>query len=288
MEKSKKLRTYSNATAIVTGGASGIGRAIAEELAKRGSNVVLADIQIELAQDVAAGIRAAGGKAEAVKLDVTDYPAVEKVVRDVVMRTGRLDYIFNNAGIIINGGVHQFKIDDWDYIINVNVKSVIHGIHAAYPIMLMQGFGHIVNTSSIAGLIPSPGTVAYAMTKHAIVGLSKSLRAEVAQMGVRVSVLCPGVIRTPMAECGGKFGKSYSNISPELSRLLLEKARPMSPDLFAKKVLDAVARNRAIIIEPAWWRLLWMIQRFLPEYSITLAQKNFKRTLIKLGIWPKD
>jgi NAD(P)-dependent dehydrogenase (short-subunit alcohol dehydrogenase family) len=256
-------------------------------LAKRGCEVILADLQFELAQKVAAGILAAGGKAMAVKLDVTDYPAVEQVVRDTVVRTGRLDYLFNNAGIFINGGVHLFSIADWEHIVNVNIRGVIHGVHAAYPVMLMQGFGHIVNTGSIAGLIPSPGEVSYAMTKHAVVGLSKSLRAQAGLMGIRVSVLCPGIIRTPMAENGGIFGKSYVNISPELRREMLEKVRPMPADLFAKKALDAVAKNRAIIIEPSWWKWFWRMNRLFPEYSITLTQKLFKTTLIKLGLWPK-
>ncbi|MGA2782767.1 MAG: SDR family oxidoreductase [Smithella sp.] len=287
MEAKKELRIYNGATAIITGGAAGIGQAIAEELAKRGCEVVLADRQIELAQEVVAGITNAGGKATAVKLDVTDYPAVEQVVRDTVVRTGRLDYMFNNAGIFINGGVHLFSITDWEHIVNVNIRGVIHGVHAAYPVMLMQGFGHIVNTGSIAGLIPSPGEVSYAMTKHAVVGLSNSLRAQAGLMGIRVSVLCPGIILTPMAENGGKFGKSYVNISPELRREMLEKVRPMPADLFAKKVLDAVAKNRAIIIEPSWWKWFWRMNRLFPEYSITLTQKFFKTTLIKLGLWPK-
>jgi|GEM_PF-1561833 NAD(P)-dependent dehydrogenase (short-subunit alcohol dehydrogenase family) len=200
MEAKKEIRIYDGATAIITSGASGIGQAITEELAKKGCEVVLADLQFELAEEIAAGIRAAGGKATAVKLDVADHPAMEQVVRDTIVRTGRLDYMFNNAGIFINGGVHLFSIADWEHIVNVNIRGVIHGVHAAYPVMLMQGFGHIVNTSSIAGLIPSAGEVSYAMTKHAVVGLSKSLRAQAGLLGIRVSVLCPGIIRTPMAE----------------------------------------------------------------------------------------
>jgi len=194
--------------------------------------------------------------------------------------------MFNNAGIFISGGVQLYSMADWDHIINVNIRGVIHGVHAAYPVMIAQGFGHIVNTGSIAGLIPSPGEVAYATTKHAVVGLSKSLRAHAGLMGIRVSVLCPGIIRTPMADDGGKFGKSYANISPELRKQMLEKVRPMQPDLFAKNVLDAVAKNRAIIIEPAWWRWFWRVHRLLPEYSIALSQMAFKRMLIKLGLWP--
>jgi len=286
MEAKKGIKTYDGATAIVTGGASGIGQTIAEELARRGCEVVLADFQWEAAKEVAEGIRATGGKATAVKLDVTDGPAVAQVVRDTVMRTGRLDYIFNNAGILITGGIHHYTIADWDQIVNVNIRGIINGVHAAYPVMMMQGFGHIVNTASIAGLIPDPGQVAYATTKHAVVGLSKSLRAEAGLSGIRVSVLCPGIISTPMTNDGGKFGKTYSDISPELRKQMLKEVSPMRPDLFAKKVLDAVAKNRAIIVEPAWWKWFWRIDRLLPEYSILLSQKTYKRTLTKLGLWP--
>lgn len=286
MDGDNKLRIYNGATAIITGGASGIGRALAQELARRGAEVVLADLQIELAQEAAAGIRNWGGKATAVKLDVTDYPAVEKVVRDTVFRTGRLDYLFNNAGIFISGNIHQYSIEDWDYIFNINVRGVVHGIHAAYPIMLKQGFGHIVNTGSMAGLMSSPGEVAYSMTKHAVVGLSRSLRAQAGLAGIRVSVLCPGIIQTAMVENGGTFGRSYLAISPETRRELLEKIKPMPADLFARKVLDAVAKNKAIIIEPPWWRWIWRLQRLFPAYSIELTQKFYQRALTRIGLWP--
>lgn len=288
MEENKKLRIYENATAVVTGGASGIGRAIAEELARRGAEVVLADLQADLANEVAAGIRAGGGKATAVELNVTDSFAVEKVVQDTFARTGRLDYIFNNAGIIIMGAVHQFQIGDWDQIVNVNIRGVIHGIQAAYPVMLRQGFGHIVNTGSMAGLMTSPGEVAYSMTKHAVVGLSKSLRAQAALMGIRVSVLCPGVIDTTMAENGGKFGKSYLNISPEIRREMLKTIKPMPAGLFAGKVLNAVAKNRAIIVEPAWWKWFWRMNRLFPEFSITLMKLLYKRTMTRFDLWPPE
>lgn len=200
MMPNKAIRIFEEATAIITGGASGIGRALAEELAKRGAEVVLADLQIELAEEAAREIRLAGGQATAWQLDVADFSAMEKLLRETVERTGRLDYIFNNAGIGIGGDVHRHSIEDWNRIIDVNLRGVINGVQGAYKIMRNQGFGHIVNTSSMAGLMPSPGVSSYATTKHAVVGLSKSLRAEAAPAGIRVSVLCPGVIRTPILE----------------------------------------------------------------------------------------
>jgi NAD(P)-dependent dehydrogenase (short-subunit alcohol dehydrogenase family) len=287
MESNKTIRIFAGATAIVTGGASGIGRALAEELAKRGCEVVLVDLQIDQAEEAVALIKAAGGKAIAAKIDVRDFPAMEQVVRDTFKRCGRMDYIFNNAGIGIGGGVSQYSIEDWNYIVDVNLRGVINGVQAAYPLMIRQGFGHIINTASMAGLIPSPGNVAYATTKHAIVGLSNSLRAEAALLRVRVSVLCPGIISTPIWEGGGKYGKTYLIIPPELVKQMLEKARPMSPDIFAKKALHLVAKNKAIIIVPSWWKWYWWSNRLSPSVGIFLAQKFFQNTLKKLGMLQK-
>jgi NAD(P)-dependent dehydrogenase (short-subunit alcohol dehydrogenase family) len=284
MASDKKIRTFAGATAIVTGAASGIGRALAEELAKCGCEVVLADLQVALAKEVAAEIRTLGGKARAVKLDVTNFPAMKKLIKETVKRTGRLDYIFNNAGIVIGGGVDLYGIADWHKVIDVNIRGVINGIQAAYQIMLAQGFGHIVNTASMAGLMPGPGNTVYTMTKHGVVGLSLSLRGEAALMGVRVSVICPGVIRTPILDGGGRYGKMLIDVPSEEMRQLFEKLRPMPPHVFAKKVIAAVAKNRAIIIFPRWWRVFWWINRLSPRLGRFLAQRSFQHNLKKLGL----
>jgi NAD(P)-dependent dehydrogenase (short-subunit alcohol dehydrogenase family) len=275
MASNNRIRIFDRATAIITGGASGIGRALAEALARRGCEVVLADLQFELAEEVASGIRASGGKAEAVKVDVTDFPAMEELVKATLKRTGRLDYMFNNAGIVVVGTVSLYGIEDWNNVIDVNLRGVINGVQAAYKIMQAQGFGHIVNTASMAGLMPGPGNTVYTTTKHAVVGLSTSLRAEAGHMGIRVSVLCPGVIRTPILD-GGKYGRMLVEISPEKLRDVLEKFKPMSPGIFAEKVLNAVAKNKAIIIFPSWWKLFWWTNRLSPSLAISLAQKRFQ------------
>ena len=284
MQSDKNIRIFDGATAIVTGAASGIGRALAEELAKRGCEVILADLQIELAEEIASEINNSGGKAKAIKVDVTDFPAMEQLIQETVRRTGRLDYIFNNAGIVIGGYVNHYGIEDWNRVVDVNLRGVINGIQAAYKIMVQQGFGHIVNTASMAGLMPGPGNVSYTTTKHAVVGLSRSLRAEAAQLGVRVSVLCPGVVRTPILEGGGKYGKMLIDIPPEQVRQLWEKLKPMSPNLFAKKVLRLVAKNKAIIIVPSWWKVYWWVNRLSPSLGIFLSQKQFQKVQKKLGI----
>jgi short-subunit dehydrogenase len=154
--------------------------------------------------------------------------------------------------------------------------------------MMAQGFGHIVNTASMAGLMVSPGAVAYATTKYGMVGLSISLRAEAANMGIRVSVVCPGVIRTPILEGMGKYGKMLIDIPPEQMRQLWEKLKPMSPNIFARKVLNSVAKNRAIIIVPSWWKVYWWINRLTPSIGLSLAQKHFQKVQRELGIGVKS
>ena len=282
--QSETIRIFEGATAIVTGGASGIGRGLAEELAKRGCEVVLADLQIELAEEATSEINASGGKATAVKIDVTDFSAMDRLAQETVARTGRLDFIFNNAGIVIGGPVERLVIEDWNRIVDVNLLGVINGIQAAYPIMMKQGFGHIINTASMAGLLVGPANVPYTTTKYAVIGLSKSLRAEAAQSGIRVSVLCPGVVRTPILEGGGKYGKILIDAPPEQLRQMLERLKPISPNLFAQKVLKSVAKNKALIIVPSWWKGFWWIHRLSPSLGISLAQKRFLKLQKKLGI----
>ena len=275
MEHDSTLRIFDGSVAIITGGASGIGRALSEALGRRGASVVLADRQVTLAQEVADGIQERGGQASAVELDVTDFAAVDQFVQATVQAQGRLDYMFNNAGIAIGGEVRVCQIEDWDSVLNVNLHGVVNGVQAAYPIMLSQGYGHIVNTASMAGLLPMPAAVSYATTKHAVVGLSKSLRVEAALYGIRVSVLCPGFIRTPILH-GGKYGKNLQPMPPEVQEKFIRQYRPMDPAVFAEKVLDALARNKALIIVPGWWRLFWWLSRLSPALELSLAQRGYR------------
>jgi NAD(P)-dependent dehydrogenase (short-subunit alcohol dehydrogenase family) len=280
------LRTYKGAVAIVTGGASGIGRALGEALARRGATVVLADLQIELARTVAASINADGGTASAAEADVTDFAAMDRLVRDAVRSHGRLDYMFNNAGIGIGGEVRHYGIDDWNRVFDVNLRGVANGVQAAYQLMLEQGFGHIVNTASMAGLMPTPGTTSYGATKAAVVGLSTALRIEAARFGVRVSVICPGVIQTPVLEDCGKYGKMLIDIPIELQRQYWQSLRPMQPDVFAPKVLRALAKNKAIIIVPGWWKLIWWLNRLSPAAGMWFSRKLFEWGQRKLERFP--
>ncbi len=276
MNNQGEIRIYQGAVAIITGGASGIGRAFGEALAARGCEVVLADLQIGLAEEVADVIRASGGKATAVELDVVNHEAVNNVVTQTVERCGRLDYMFNNAGIVVLGEVGEFEISDWDKSIDVNLRGVVHGVDAAYRVMLEQGFGHIINTGSIAGLVPWPLEIAYTTTKYAVVGLSSILRAEAAPAGVRVSVLCPGPIRTPILEDGGEYGRWIRDYPKDKLSELMESSKPLPVDKFAHIALREIARNKAVIVIPSFYKILWWLNRLSPLVGIGLAGMLFK------------
>lgn len=269
------MAIFKDKTAIVTGGASGIGRALAIEMSLHGCNVVLADLQTDAAEDVLKTIHALGGKGSVEILDVTRFEDVETLVRKTVVRNGGIDFMFNNAGIGIGGRVSRHKTDDWKQIVDINLMGVIHGIQAVYPLMREQGHGHIVNTSSIAGLLPTPIAVSNAMTKHAVVGLSTSLRPEAASFGVRVNVLCPGVIRTPMLKNCGKYGKMLTPVPKEIQLRTWERLSPMEPHDFARKALIEIASDTPVIIIPSWWKWVIRLHALFPGLGHYFVRKMY-------------
>lgn len=273
----RQTASLAGKVAIVTGGASGIGKGIVLELASRGCEVVIADRQIELGNEVVKEIEASGGRAAAVELDVRDAARFAVVAKETVSRSGRIDYLFNNAGIGVGGEMDTYRREDWDDVIDVNLRGVAYGIHAVYPIMIKQRSGHIVNTASMAGLCAAPSQVVYTATKHGVVGLSKALRVEAKIHGVRVSVLCPGVIRTPILT-GGKYGRMrVTGLTEELMNKMWERGRPMDPADHARRVLDAVARNEAIIIEPRYWKAFWYLDRLSTTLSFAVWEMFLNR-----------
>ncbi|HEX2285056.1 MAG TPA: SDR family oxidoreductase [Mycobacterium sp.] len=269
--------SVSGKVAFVTGGASGIGAGLATKLADGGAEVWIADRQIGEAQELAQRLDGGGAKAHAIELDVRDYSSFESAVAEVMRQSGRIDYLFNNAGIGVGGEIDSYTLEDWNDVFDVNLRGVVHGIHAVYPIMIRQHSGHIVNTASMAGLVTNAGQASYGATKHAVVALSVTLRLQAARHGVQASVLCPGVIRTPILT-GGKYGRlNMTGISDDEILKWWERMRPMAPEKFAERALRAVLRNDAIIVVPAWWKVFWYVERLSPALSMRLAGLTLKR-----------
>jgi NAD(P)-dependent dehydrogenase (short-subunit alcohol dehydrogenase family) len=276
------VQDFAGKAAVVTGGASGIGRAIGGHLAASGGRVVLADVDaeaVERAADELAGSAADGGTVTGRPLDVRDEQAFRALIDDIVDQSGRIDLLFNNAGITMGGPTHEQTGAHWDRIIDVNLRGVVNGVLAAYPRMVEQGDGHIVNTASGAGLAAPPFVTAYAATKHAVVGLSTGLRAEAALHGVRVSVLCPGTVETPMLDEGPAPDLPAGPSAPVTARqfLSIARQRPMAVDDFAHRALRQVARNQPIIVIPRQAKVLWLLQvvspRLVDRLTGVLARK---------------
>ena len=275
------MKKFKDKTAIVTGGASGIGRAICENLARHGAIVIVADINIEGARQVAESITANGGRAEAEKLDVTKKEDVQKIIKDTADKYGHLDYIFNNAGIGIIGDERDKTFDDWQKVIDINLMGVIYGALAAYSVMVKQGSGHIVNTASIAGLIPAPTQVAYGTVKHAVVGLSTSLRAEGAALGVKVSAICPGIIRTPFFDASREQNTKMDEFLTTLNLVTMNDVNKAAPI-----ILRGVARNKALVVFPFHSRFAWWMNRLNPRIMGLFGRYNmwrFRRVTGKSG-----
>ena len=206
-----------------------------------------------------------------------DYPSFERAVAEAARESGRIDFLFNNAGIGVSGEIDSYSIDDWNDVFDVNLRGVVHGIQAVYPVMIRQRSGHIVNTASMAGLTTTVGQASYTASKHAVVAISRTMRVEAERHGVRVSALCPGVIRTPILT-GGEYGRiNQPGVSRDEMLKAWENLRPMAPDKFAERVIRVVLRNDAMIVVPSWWKAFWYLERLSPALMLRLSRVLLKR-----------
>jgi NAD(P)-dependent dehydrogenase (short-subunit alcohol dehydrogenase family) len=268
------MSIFKDKIAIVTGAASGIGKALCEELVRRGARVVATDINEEALQSTVASIKAPSHAVHAEKQDVTDYEAFKKLVEDTVAREGRLDYIFNNAGIAILGEVRDTTIDHWRKVLDVNLNGVVYGSLLAYHQMVKQGFGHIVNLASVEGLMPFPSTVSYVTSKFGVMGLSEGMWVEGKDLGVKVSVVCPGFVSTPIFDVSDTVGVERDKWKESLTPW---ERFAISPEGCAQVILKGVEKNKPIITVTFMAKVMWWLTRISPTFVMNLVRKDFNK-----------
>jgi short-subunit dehydrogenase len=245
---------------VVTGGASGIGRAVATEVARRGGDVVIFDIDEEGAHRVVNDIERAGHTARAMTVDVRDRSKVTRAVNEVHAMHDHLDSIFNIAGESVMGEVLDYDWEAWQLIIDTNLMGVVNCVSAAYPLMVKQRRGHIVNMGSMASLIPTPYVTSYTASKCGVWGLSLALRAEAADYGVKVCCVCPAAVETPMIDRA-----RYLNLDKERAFKAVPGNR-ITAEACAEAILKGMEKDRAVIT-PSVAKWIALANRVSPSLS---------------------
>ncbi len=255
----------------VTGAASGLGRAFCLELAKRGARIVVGDRDLPGAEQTAEQVRALGAEAVAVSSDVSRLEEVEALAAEAEERFGGVDLVINNAGVAVAGMTGEVPMQDWEWILKINLWGVIYGCHVFAPRFKAQGKGHILNVASAAGLLCAPGMGPYNVTKAGVIALSETLCAELAPAGVGVTVLCPTFFRTGIIDNArkGDQGAEFEKIAHTLSNASKIQAADV-----ARIALKCCDENRLSSVPMADGRWAWRLKRTLPElYYGTLSPR---------------
>lgn len=255
------MKDFKDKVAVVTGAASGIGRAMAERFAAEGMKVVVADIEEGALAETEKEMKANGATVLAARTDVSKSADVEALAHKTIDAFGAVHILCNNAGVSARGASWQRTVGDWQWVLGVNLWGAIHGIRVFVPIMLGQDAeGHVVNTASMAGFISPPWSATYSVTKHGVVTLSETLHHELAQVGarVKVSVLCPGWVKTRMADAERNRPAELQNEPVEATRIpqveAAERLRVqlrstgLSPEKVAEDVFRAIKDEKFYIL----------------------------------------
>lgn len=240
------MKSFKNKVALITGASSGIGECIALALAREGATVILTARDQERLEQVRARCAALGGQALAYSAEVTDEAQVQKLADAIHAQFPAIDILINNAGVVMGGMAWEVETSDWRRLHDINVMGVVHGIRAFVPKMVArkQG-GHVVNMSSVSGLVGTPGMGTYAATKFAVMGLTESLRMELHRHGIGVSAVCPGYVKTPIQS----KVKLVGTLDTEKGRARVDKqfsATTLLPESVAERTLNAIRRNEAV------------------------------------------
>lgn len=259
-------------TALVTGAASGIGKATAIAFAERGADLFLCDLNEAGLKETEAMARALGRRAWIRRVDVSRRDEMEAFAREVHSQVEAVDILMNNAGVGLGASFQESLLEDWDWIVGINLFGVVHGLHFFVPAMVRRARGgHVVNVSSAAGYVAAEALCAYSTTKFAVLGLSEALREELAPHAIGVTAICPGIINTPIIQSSRYRGRAAD---PELQRQALEfyRRRNYGPERVARNVLRAIQRNRRVApVSPEAWAM-YLAKRFAPNATYALLR----------------
>ncbi len=277
------VSNLSGKIAVVTGAASGIGRETALEFARRGADLAICDLDEEGLEVFAKEVEAMGRKVIRRKVDVAAAEEMERFAAAVHAEAGAVDILMNNAGVGLGGGFLHTGLDDWDWVIGINLKGVIHGCHYFLPPMVKRRSGHVVNVASAAGLVATEALSAYSTTKFAVVGLSEALHEELSTFGIGVTTICPGIINTPITRSGRMLGPWASDQSREEIVQAYQK-RNYGPERVAKNILRAIEHNRAVTpVSPEAW-VMYYAKRFVPGLTAWFTRKMSARERRRRGM----
>jgi len=232
---------------VITGASSGLGEAAARHLSAQGATVVLGARRADRIRSLADELAARGGKAIAVTTDVTDRDQVKKLVDTAVQRFGRIDVMLNNAGLMPHSPLERLKVDEWERMVDVNLKGVLYGIAAALPHMMRQKSGHFINVSSVAGHKVTPDGAVYCATKHAVRALSEGLRQEVKPYNIRTTIISPGAVATELPD-----SITEADVADRIHKFYHEVAIPA--DSFARAVAFAISQPDDVDINEILFR----------------------------------
>jgi NAD(P)-dependent dehydrogenase (short-subunit alcohol dehydrogenase family) len=245
---------FEGKSAVITGGANGIGFATATEFARRGARVVLADVDKPALEQAVAHLHAEGFDAHPVMCDVRQLDEMVHLADESFRLLGQVDIVFSNAGIVVAGPIAQMTHDDWRWVIDIDLWGSIHAVEAFLPRLLEQGAGgHIAFTASFAGLVPNVGLGAYSVAKYGVVSLAETLAREVKDHGIGVSVLCPMVVETKLLSNSERIrGADYGLASaPEVTGAVPAQQDTLKVDEVARLTADAIAANRLYVLPHA-------------------------------------
>ncbi|MCD6571309.1 MAG: SDR family NAD(P)-dependent oxidoreductase [Deltaproteobacteria bacterium] len=269
-----RMKISGRKNAVITGAGSGLGRALAIALARRGWKILAADIDKPEADVTLEMVKQAGGLGEAMHCDVTKIADVQKMADYCFDQWGGVDLLVNNAGVAAGGLTGDIPVEDWHWIVNVNFWGMVYGCHALIPKMKAAGGGYIVNVASAAGFTSLPEMASYNATKAAIISLSETLKSELAPYNIGITVVCPTFFNTNILQdmrCTNDFQRRFAKAAFENAWITSEK--------IAKMIIKAIEKNRLYVIPQLSGKLIWIIKRISPSLFY-----SFMALLMRVGI----